>query len=145
MAKRKKSLSEYSAGQLVLYRFRKNKLAMFGVFLLAAMTLLILLGPLAVPDEAVSKMDIANRFSFPGENGYIFGTDEFGRDLFARILYGGRISLFCSLAVIAIAFVVGAMIGGAAGFFGGKVDSVLMRFIDILMAVPSALLEDELP
>ena len=69
MAKRKKSLSEYSAGQLVLYRFRKNKLAMFGVFLVAVMTLLILLGPLAVPDEAVVKMDIANRFSFPGENG----------------------------------------------------------------------------
>lgn len=140
MAKRKKSLSEYSTGQLVLYRFSKNKLAMFGVVLLSAMALVILLGPLVVPEESVSMMHIPERFSTPGENGFLFGSDEFGRDLFARVLYGGRISLFCSLAVIAIAFVVGAIIGGTAGFFGGKVDIVLMRFIDILMAVPSALL-----
>lgn len=137
--KGKKSLSEYSTGELVLFRFRKNKLAMFGVFLLGAMILLILVGPLFVPYDAVIKNHIADRFQSPCAT-YLFGTDEFGRDLFARILYGGRISLFCSLAVIGIAFLVGAIIGGAAGFLGGKVDSVLMRIIDILMAVPSALL-----
>ena len=137
--KKKKSLSEYSTSELVLFRFRKNKLAMFGVFLLSAMILLILIGPLFVPYEAVIKNHIADRFQSPNAT-YLFGTDEFGRDLFARILYGGRISLFCSLAVIGIAFVVGAMIGGAAGYLGGKADSVLMRIIDTLMAVPSALL-----
>ena len=87
----------------------------------------------------MTKLHISDRFTSPNPL-YIFGTDEFGRDLFARVLYGGRISLLCSFAIIGIAFVVGALIGGAAGFFGGKVDSFLMRIVDILMAVPSSLL-----
>lgn len=137
--RRKKSLSEYSTGELVLYRFRKNKLAMFGVFLLGFIFLAVLLAPLLTSYENVTQMHIADRFTSPNST-YIFGTDEFGRDLFARVLYGGRISLLCSFAIIGIAFVVGALIGGAAGFFGGKVDNILMRFVDMLMAVPSVLL-----
>ena len=84
-------------------------------------------------------MNMADRFQSPNAK-YLFGTDEFGRDLFARILYGGRISMFASLAVIGIAFVIGAIMGGAAGYLGGKVDTVLMRAVDVLMAVPSVLL-----
>lgn len=137
--RKKKSLSEYSAGELVMFRFRKNKLAMFGVFMLGAVFLTVLLAPVLSSYENVVKMHISDRFTAPNAT-YIFGTDEFGRDLFARVLYGGRISLLCSFAIIAIAFVVGALIGGAAGYFGGKVDSILMRIVDMLMAVPSALL-----
>lgn len=137
--KRKKSLSEYSTGELVLFRFRKNKLAMFGVFLLLLVFLAVLLAPVLSSYEAVTKMHITDRFSAPNSL-YIFGTDEFGRDLFARILYGGRISLLCSFAIIGIAFFVGALIGGAAGYFGGVIDTVLMRIVDMLMAVPGALL-----
>lgn len=137
--KAKKSLSEYSTGELVLFRFRKNKLAMFGVFMLAVVMITVLLAPVISSYDAVVKMNMADRFQPPSAN-YIFGTDEFGRDLFARILYGGRISLFASLAVIGIAFVIGAIMGGAAGYLGGKVDTILMRAVDVLMAVPSALL-----
>lgn len=137
--RRKKSLSEYSTGELVLYRFRKNKLAMFGVFLLGLIVLAVLLAPVLTSYENVTQMHISDRFTSPNST-YLFGTDEFGRDLFARVLYGGRISLLCSFAIIGIAFVVGALIGGAAGFFGGKVDNILMRFVDMLMAVPSVLL-----
>ncbi len=137
--KHKKPLSECSTGQLVMFRFRKNKLAMFGVFLLALVFLAVLLAPVLSSYDAVTKMHIRDKFSAPNAT-YIFGTDEFGRDLFARILYGGRISLLCSFAIIGIAFVVGALIGGAAGYFGGKVDTILMRIVDMLMAVPSALL-----
>ena len=137
--RKKKSLSEYSTGELVMFRFRKNKLAMFGVFLLACIFLMIVLAPVLTKYENVTKMHIADRFTSPNKQ-YIFGTDEFGRDLFARVLYGGRISLLCSFAIIGIAFVIGALIGGAAGYFGGKVDTILMRFVDMLMAVPSALL-----
>lgn len=139
MKRKKKSLSEYSTGELVLFRFRKNKLAMFGVFLLLVVALAVAAAPVLSSYDAVSKMHMSDRFQSP--NGlYIFGTDEFGRDLFARVLYGGRISLLCSFAIIAIAFVVGALIGGAAGFFGGKVDTFLMRLVDMLMAVPSTML-----
>ena len=137
--RRKKSLSEYSTGELVMYRFRKNKLAMFGVVLLCIVAVAVMLAPVLSSYEAVSQMHVSDRFTAPNKL-YIFGTDEFGRDLFARVLYGGRISLLCSFAIIGIAFVVGAVIGGAAGYFGGKVDSVLMRFVDMLMAVPSTLL-----
>ena len=137
--RRKKHLSEYSTGELVLFRFRKNKLAMFGVVLLCLVALAVALAPVLSSYEAVSKMHMSDRFSSPNPT-YIFGTDEFGRDLFARILYGGRISLLCSFAIIGIAFVVGALIGGAAGFFGGKVDTILMRLVDMLMAVPSTML-----
>ena len=139
LKRRKKSLSEYSTGELVMFRFRKNKLAMFGVFLLAFVFLAVLAAPILSSYENVTKLHISDRFTSPNPL-YIFGTDEFGRDLFARVLYGGRISLLCSFAIIGIAFVVGALIGGAAGFFGGKVDSFLMRIVDILMAVPSSLL-----
>lgn len=137
--KKKKSLSEYSTGELILFRFRKNKLAMFGVALLAFIIIIIAIAPLIVPYDSVVKMNMSDRFQSPNAT-YIFGTDEFGRDLFARILYGGRISLFASLAVIGIAFAIGAIVGGAAGYLGGKVDTILMRIIDVLMAVPSALL-----
>ena len=137
--KKKKSLSEYSTGELVMFRFRKNKLAMFGVILLALVVLIIILAPVLSSYKNVTKMHISNRFTPPNSE-YLFGTDEFGRDLFARVLYGGRISLLCSFAIIGIAFVAGALIGGAAGYFGVKVDTILMRFVDMLMAVPSALL-----
>lgn len=137
--RKKKSLSEYSTGELVLFRFRKNKLAMFGVFLLFVVALAVAAAPVLSSYEAISKMHMSDRFTSPNPL-YIFGTDEFGRDLFARVLYGGRISLLCSFAIIAIAFVVGALIGGAAGFFGGKVDTILMRLVDMLMAVPSTML-----
>ena len=139
LKKKKKPLSEYSTGELILYRFRKNKLAMLGVAMFLFVTIFILIAPFIKPYNEVIKQNISNRLLPPG-NGYFFGTDELGRDLFARILYGGRISLFCSLAIIGIAFVSGAIIGGAAGFFGGKVDTILMRVVDMLMSVPSALL-----
>lgn len=135
----KKPLSEYSTGELILYRFKKNKLAMLGVFMFLVVTLFILFAPLIKPYDAVIKQNIVHRLKSPSSE-YVFGTDELGRDLLARILYGGRISLFCSLAIIGIAFVSGSILGGAAGFFGGKVDTILMRVVDMLMSVPSALL-----
>lgn len=137
--KQKKSLSEYSTGQLVLFRFRKNKLAMFGVFLLLFIVLTILIAPMFIPYERVYEMHMLDRFQSPNSK-YILGTDEMGRDMLARILYGGRISVFCAMAVIGIGFAIGAIIGGAAGYLGGKVDSLLMRIVDMLMAVPSVLL-----
>ena len=130
---------ERSAWGLILFRFQKNKLAMLGVVILAAMALVILLAPLYVSYDRVSALDVLNKFVTPCKE-FPFGTDELGRDLFARVIYGGRISLFGGIATIVIAFSIGCIIGGAAGYFGGKVDTVLMRMIDMLMAIPSALL-----
>ena len=97
--RKKKSLAEYSTGELILFRFRKNKLAKLGVFLLVFVSVAVLLAPVLSSYAAVTKMHISDRFTPPNAI-YIFGTDEFGRDLFARVLYGGRISLLCSFAII---------------------------------------------
>lgn len=132
-------VSGRSVWGMVWFRFRKNKLAMAGLFLLLLMMLAILAAPLYVPYEQVVKQNIVDKFTPPCAE-YWFGTDQFGRDLFARIVYGGRISLFMGLAVVAISFVAGCALGGAAGYFGGKVDSVIMRIVDMFMATPAMLL-----
>lgn len=137
--KKKKPLSEYSSWELIGYRFRKNKLAMLGVFMFAFIVAVTIIAPMFIPYEMVITQDVRNRLQSPNAE-HIFGTDELGRDMFARILYGGRISLLCGIAIIAIAFVFGAVIGGVSGFIGGKIDTVLMRIVDALMAVPPALL-----
>ncbi len=139
MKKKKKPLSEYSSWELIGYRFKKNKLAMLGVFMFVTILAVTIFAPLIIPYEKVVEQNVREKLQGPSP-AHIFGTDELGRDLFARIIYGGRISLLGGLAIIGIAFVIGAIIGGAAGFIGGKVDSVLMRIVDALMAVPSALL-----
>ena len=132
-------VSGRSVWGMVWFRFRKNKLAMAGLFLLLLMMLAILAAPLYVPYEQVVKQNIVDKCTPPCAE-YWFGTDQFGRDLFARIVYGGRISLFMGLAVVAISFVAGCALGGAAGYFGGKVDSVIMRIVDMFMAIPAMLL-----
>ena len=132
-------VSGRSVWGMVWFRFRKNKLAMAGLFLLLLMMLAILAAPLYVPYEQVVKQNIVDKFTPPCAE-YWFGTDQFGRDLFARIVYGGRISLFMGLAVVAISFVAGCALGGAAGYFGGKVDSGIMRIVDMFMAIPAMLL-----
>ena len=83
--KKKKPLSEYSTGELIFFRFRKNKLAMIGVAMFAFVTLFILIAPLIRPYSMVIKQDIANKLQGPSAE-HIFGTDELGRDLLARIL-----------------------------------------------------------
>ena len=127
--KKKKSLSEYSSWELIGYRFKKNKLAMIGVIMFAAIVIVTIFGPVFIPYERVIEQNVREKLQSPNAK-YIFGTDELGRDLFARIIYGGRISLLCGLAIIGIAFVIGAIIGGIAGFVGGKVDTFLMRIVD---------------
>ena len=125
--------------KLIAIRFRKNKLAMVGLFVLIALMLVCLSAPLWLDYSLVIKQKIIDAFQSPSLT-HPFGTDQFGRDLFARIIYGGRISLFAGLITVFIAFLFGVALGGAAGYFGGVVDNVIMRFCDVLMSVPGVLL-----
>ena len=120
-------------------RFARNKLALAGLVVLVILILAILAAPLYISYDRVIFQSISNRYKPPGGE-YLLGTDQFGRDMFARIIYGGRISLFAGLVVMGIAFVFGLILGGISGFFGGKIDTVIMRFCDILMAIPGLLL-----
>lgn len=133
------TVSGRSVWSLVWLRFRKNKLAMFGLAILIFLMLAILLAPLYVDYKAVVSQKIMNKFKAPSKEHW-FGTDQFGRDLFARVVYGGRISLFMGLVVVAAASSAGCILGGIAGYFGGVVDQVIMRIVDMFMAIPAMLL-----
>lgn len=131
-----------SRGQLasIWMRLKKNKMAMGGLFLLLAMILIaIFAGLLADYDTAAIGQDMSVRMQKPSA-AHWFGTDNFGRDVFARIIHGSRISLSMSIIAMAIAVAIGAIIGAIAGYYGGAIDNVIMRFMDILLAIPPMLM-----
>lgn len=125
--------------KLIIFRFKKNKLAYTGLGIFLLWTVIILLTPLFLDYDAAINQNISERFQAPGL-AHWFGTDQYGRDLFARMLYGGRISLFAGLATVGMALAAGITVGGISGYFGGILDTVLMRLCDIFMAVPALLL-----
>ncbi len=118
-------------------RFRKDPLAMFGMCVILLMALACIILPMFSP-YSYSSMDLTNMNAGPSM-AHPCGTDQMGRDLFIRILYGARISLSIGLVAAAINFVIGVLYGGIAGYIGGKVDMVLMRIVDILISLPSML------
>lgn len=126
--------------ELIVFRFKKNKLAVLGLFVLAGLIALVLCAPLYADYEKAIKQDIPNAFQGPFAPGHILGTDAYGRDLFTRMAFGGRISLLAGLSVVILALTAGVAVGGVAGYFGGWVDTVVMRVVDIFMAVPALLL-----
>jgi peptide/nickel transport system permease protein len=137
-AKNRKITGQSQIG-LIIFRFKKNKLAIVGLVVLLVLLLIVLTAPLYSDYQNAIKQDIPNRFQQPGK-GSLLGTDAYGRDLFTRIVYGGRISLFAGLAVVMFALVFGTALGGIAGYFGGRIDTIIMRVVDVFMAIPSLLL-----
>ncbi|WP_457581505.1 ABC transporter permease [Ensifer canadensis] len=120
-----------------LRRLLKRKTVAFGLFVLVVFVLLALFAPLIAP-YAPGKLSIVNRLSPPSLQ-WFFGTDEFGRDVFLRTLYAGRLSLLVGAAVVTLATIVGVVMGLIAGFFP-KLDAPIARLIDAMMAFPDILL-----
>ena len=85
------------------------------------------------------KQDFIHRFNYPSAT-HLLGTDNFGRDLWSRLLFGGRISLFVAVVSVSLSLTVGTILGSSAGYFGGWLDTVITRFLDIVMAIPGLLL-----
>jgi peptide/nickel transport system permease protein len=117
---------------------RKNRLAVFGLFLIALLVFTAVFADFIAPYGA-DEQDLLNRFSPPSFS-HPFGADNLGRDIFSRVVYGSRISLTIGACASILSAVVGIVLGSLAGFYGGKLDNVFMRFIDVLMAIPSMLL-----
>lgn len=121
-------------------RLKKNKMAMVGLVIVILLIGMAVFAPLiAGPIELANKQNTAIRLQPPG-NGHLLGTDEFGRDIFARIVHGSRISLSVGLISVSIALCIGGTLGAIAGFYGGKTDNLIMRLMDVLLAIPSILL-----
>ncbi len=118
-------------------RFRRHPGAMVGSVVLFIIVLSITFAFLSPYDP--EKSDIKNRYQTPSLE-HPFGTDGLGRDLLTRCLYGGRVSLFVGVMVMAITLVIGVPVGGIAGYFGGWIDNILMRIIDAVLSLPSLLI-----
>ena len=119
--------------------FRKSGSAVFGLALVAVLGVAAVLAPLLAPHDP-DAIDTARRLARPLTAGHVLGTDEFGRDLLSRLLYGARTSLVVGLAATALAAAAGSGLGLLAGFVGRWVDQIVMRSIDTLMAFPYFLL-----
>lgn len=117
---------------------KKNKMAMIG---LALIILLIIMAAFAdfIAPYGVDDQDLLNKFQAPC-GAHLFGTDDFGRDIFSRIIYGSRYSLAIGACAAILSAAIGMLVGSVAGFYGGKTDNLLMRLIDIMLAIPSTLL-----
>lgn len=138
--KRKKTVKKRSQLKTIWFQFKKNKLAMFGLFIFMTLVgIAIFAGFFLDYDTQVIGQSMKERLQPPSPK-YWFGTDEYGRDVFARILWGTRISLFVGLFTVALAMTVGSIIGALAGYYGGRMDNVLMRIMDVFLAMPGTIL-----
>jgi len=115
-------------------RFRKHKLAMIGSVVLIFFILTALVGPI-VYTTSPAKLNFKIKMQGPSLQ-HPFGVDDSGRDILARVLFGGRISLSVGVVAMAILIGVGTLVGAVAGFFGGMIDNVLMRITDMFLALP---------
>lgn len=132
----RKKLSLY---QEIWFRYKKNKTALLGLGILLVILFIALFADLIVPYSKCIEQAGADRLQGPGP-AHFFGTDEFGRDLFARVIHGSRYSLFIGVATSLMALVIGAVLGASAGYFGGVVDNVICRIIDVFICVPPILM-----
>jgi peptide/nickel transport system permease protein len=123
----------------VLQRLRRDPVAMACAAILVLLVLAALLAPWVTPADPF-KTSMLKRLLPVGSPGHWLGTDELGRDLLSRLIYGGRLSLTMGIVPVALAFVIGTAIGVTAGFLGGKVNMAVMRTLDVFYAFPSVLL-----
>ena len=123
--------------RISLRRFRENRLALVSIWVIAALYLTALLAPILTSYDPAAIPEVATNRYLPPSWAHPFGTDEFGRDLLSRALYGARVSLSIGLLAMIIAKVIGTAYGAVSAFFGGVVDSVLMRIVDVWIAFPA--------
>jgi len=122
-----------------LRRLRRDKMAIAGAAFLLLVATISILAPVLAPQDPL-EINLSQRLASPGTPGYPLGADQLGRDMLSRLIWGGRISLLIGFSAVMMAMGLGVIVGLLAGFFGGKMDTVVMRLIDILMAFPAILL-----
>jgi len=134
------SLPITTYGADVLRRFLKNKIAVVGSAMLFIIVTLCAFAPIFTSYDPIIDMDLMNALRLPGTPGHILGTDNLGRDIWTRLLYGGRASVIMGLSVALVSATIGIIIGLFSGYFGGIIDTLLMRFTDIMLSFPTLII-----
>lgn len=124
----------YTPKQIFIKKFMKNKLAVAGSIVIVVFVIMSVCAPLFAKYEP-NATDLLNIRSAP-DHTHILGTDDLGRDIFSRLLYGGRVSIAVGVASMMLQIIIGVTIGVIAGYFGGIVDKIIMRIVDIIMCFP---------
>ena len=122
-----------------LRKFLRNPLAVIGAVSIVILVLTATFAPWVAPFDPL-ELDLINAYQTPGTGGHLLGTDNFGRDILSRLIYGSRISLLIGIVVVSIAAVIGTILGVVAGFYGGVVDNLIMRLVEIFYAFPFLIL-----
>jgi ABC-type dipeptide/oligopeptide/nickel transport system permease subunit len=124
-----------SLWQDVWRQVRRNRFAVVGLVILVALVLVALTAPWIAPHDPY-KMELRDALKPPASPGHLLGTDELGRDILSRLIYGSRVSLTVGLIVVSIAASIGVTLGAISGYYGGLVDQAIMRVVDVLLAFP---------
>jgi peptide/nickel transport system permease protein len=127
--------SSESYSRIVLRRFRKNKLAVVGTIIILILFGIALSAPI-ISRYDPARIDVENILAPPSANHWM-GTDETGRDVMSRMIYGARVSMLVGFVAVGIATLIGIVFGAIAGYYGGRVDAVIMRFVDIMLCFPT--------
>ena len=122
----------------ILKALSRNRMAVLGLVILIILLVTGIFAHVIAPYD-FAKQNLADAFQHPSPS-HIFGTDEFGRDIFSRVVYGARMSLLVGFVSVGIAVIIGGVLGAIAGYYGRRVDNLIMRFMDVLLAVPQTLL-----
>lgn len=121
------------------HKFCRNKIAVFGFIVILMMVILAVFSP-QIATHDPNALSLANACLAPGQKGHIFGTDELGRDLFSRIVYGSRVSMLVAFGGTMVGGIIGSFLGMIAGYNGGVLDNIIMRIMDGMFAFPFILL-----
>lgn len=138
VASPRRPTASLSPSRLAVQRFLRHRLAVFGMGTIAVLVFSVAVGPLFAFDPLY--IDIKNKFVPPLTMPHLLGGDELGRDLLARLLVAGRISLTVGLAAMAVSVTIGTLAGAVAGYYGGVVDALIMRFVDAVLSFPTIFL-----
>jgi len=122
----------------MISEFLRNKMAIAGLIFISAILLFALFAPVIAPYDP-THIDTKNILVSPSIS-HIFGTDTLGRDIFSRVVYGARISLSIGFIAVGIAVLIGVVFGSIAGYYGGRLDSIMMRFVDMMLCFPTLFL-----
>ncbi len=139
-ARRVRRLHGDSQWSIAARHFRRNRLAMAGLAIMILLYVVTLVTPLITPYAPAEQGNIVLTRYLPPSAEHLMGTDKFGRDVFSRALYGARISLTIGFIAVGISITLGTLVGALAGYFGGIVDSILMRFTDMMLSFPRLVL-----